>query len=55
MHFGNKFGVDDAETELFTSPDLRSCHLVGNIEERRFMARVYWHICMPEAELLLSR
>lgn len=54
VHFANKFDVDDAETELFMSPNLRSCHLVSTPEEKRFMAGVCQRICTLEAELMLS-
>lgn len=53
-YFANKLGVDDVETELFTSPDLCGCHLQGSEEERRFLAGVFGRVCVPEAELFLS-
>lgn len=49
-----KCGADEAGIDLFMSLDLRGCHLVGNVEERRFMAGTYRRICMPEVEFLLS-
>jgi hypothetical protein len=53
-HFAIACGADELEINLFTSPDLRECHLIGTEEERRFMAGTYHRICMPEAEFLLS-
>lgn len=39
QHYAVKCGADE--------PDLRSCHLTGNEEERRYMAGTYRRICMP--------
>ena len=45
---------DELEIDLFTSPILCDCHLVGTVEEHRFMVGMYCRICMPEAEFLMS-
>ena len=50
VHLSNKLGADDERTELFTSPDPRSCRFESNVEERRFLASVFWWTCLPEAE-----
>lgn len=55
LHLSSKLGADDAQTEFFTSPDLRSCHLLGNADEGRFMGGVFRRVCIPEAEMLLSQ
>ena len=52
-HFAVSYGADEPEIDLFTSLDLRECHLVRT-EEHRFMAGTYHRICKPEAEFLLS-
>lgn len=52
--YGIKCGADEPRIDLYTSPDLCGCHLVGNDEERRFLAGMYRRICMPEAEFVLS-
>jgi hypothetical protein len=54
MHFAVSCGVDELEIDLFTSPDLRDCHLVGTEEECRFLAGMYHRFCMLEAEFLMS-
>lgn len=51
----SKLGANEAQTELYTSLDLRSCHLLGNPKERRFLASVFHRMCLPKVELLLSR
>lgn len=53
-HFVVKCGADDPKVDIFTSPDLHSCHLVGSEEKRQFLAGTYRRICMPEAEFMLS-
>ena len=53
-HVAASCGTDELEIDLFTSPDLRDCHLVGTAEEHHFMAGTYRRICMPEAEFLMS-
>ena len=40
VHLSNKLGADDERTELFTSPDPRSCRFESNVEEWRFLASV---------------
>jgi hypothetical protein len=40
-HFAIQYGIDDPGINIFTSPDLHGCHLVGSEEERRFMAGMY--------------
>jgi hypothetical protein len=52
-HFGVACRADELDIDLFTSLDLRACHLVG-IEECRFLASTYRRICMLKAEFLLS-
>ena len=37
-HFTISYGADEPEIDLFTSPDLRDCHLIRTEEERRFLA-----------------
>ena len=54
QHFAASCGADEPEIDLFTSPNLRDCHLVGTTEERRFMAGTYRRICMPKAEFFMS-
>jgi hypothetical protein len=53
-HFVIACVADEPKIDLFTSLDLRGCHLIGAEEERRFMASTYRQICMPEVEFLLS-
>ena len=53
-HFAFLCGADKPEIDLFTSPDLHDCHLIGTEEERRFLAGTYRRICMPEMEFLMS-
>lgn len=53
-HFAVACGADELDIDLFTSLDLRACHLVGTEEECRFLASTYRRICMPKAEFLLS-
>jgi hypothetical protein len=53
-HCAVAYGADEPEIGLFTSLDLCRCHLIGEEEERQFMASTYYQICMPEAEFLLS-
>lgn len=55
VHFALECGVDEPEIDLYTSPDLRECHLIGNDEERRFLGGVFHRTSVPEAEFLLSR
>jgi hypothetical protein len=52
-HFTVKCGTDDPEIDIFTSPDLHRCHLVGNEEERRLMTGTYRWISMLKAEFML--
>ena len=52
-HFTVSCGVDELEIDLFTSPDLYDCHLIGTEEERWFLAGSYHQICMSEAEFLM--
>ena len=40
-HFAVSCGADEPEIDLFTSPDLHDCHLIGNEEERRFLADLH--------------
>lgn len=54
VHYALECGTDDPEIDLYTSPDLRSCHLVGNNEERRFLGGVFRRTSIPEAEFMLS-
>ena len=53
-HFAISYGANEPEIDLFTSPDLHDCHLIGTEEEHRFLAGTYHRICMPEAEFLMS-
>jgi hypothetical protein len=53
-HFVVSCCTDEPEIDIFTSPDLRNCHLVGTKEECRFLARTYHQISMPEEEFLMS-
>lgn len=46
-HFASACSANESDIELFTSPDLRGCHLVGTDEECWFMAGVYHWICIP--------
>ena len=43
-HFAISCGPDEPEIDLFTSPDLRDCHLIGTEEERQFLAWTYCQI-----------
>ena len=53
-HFVASCNADELEIDLFTSPDLYNWHLVGAVEECRFMVGTYHRICMPEAEFFMS-
>jgi len=53
-HFVVSCGANEPEIDLFTSPNLRDCHLIGTKEERQFLAGTYRRICMPEVEFLMS-
>jgi hypothetical protein len=53
-HFAIKYETDDPEIDIFTSPYLHGCHLVGSAVEHRFMTKTYQRISMPEAEFMLS-
>ena len=53
-HFAISYGANEPEIDLFTSPDLHDCHLIGTEEERPFLAGTYRRICMPEVEFLMS-
>ena len=43
-YFANTYGANEPDIELFISPNLRGCRLVGTDEERWFMASVYHQI-----------
>lgn len=47
--------MDEPKVDLYTSPDLCECHLIGNDEERRFLGRVFRSTSVPKAEFLLSQ
>lgn len=53
-HFAIACGTDEPDIDLFNSPDLCGCHLIGIEEERWFMGGVYHRICMLEDEFLLG-
>ena len=53
-HFAISCASDEPEIDLFTSPDLHDCHLIGTEEEHRFLVGTYRWICMPEVEFLMS-
>lgn len=53
-HFAIACYADEPDIDLFTSPNLHKCHLVGKEEECQFMVGVYRHICMSEVEFLLG-
>lgn len=53
-HFAFLCGADKPEIDLFTSPDLCDCHLIGTEEEHRILVGTYRRICMPEVEFLMS-
>lgn len=55
VHFASECGVDEPEIDLYTSPDLRECHLIRNDEERRFLGGVFRRTSVPKVEFLLSR
>lgn len=55
VHYASECGADEPKIDLYTSPDLRECHLIGNDEERRFLGGVFRRTSIPEAEFLLSR
>ena len=45
-HFAIKCEANEPEIDIFTSLDLRGCHLVGSEEECHFMVRTYrWSLC----------
>lgn len=54
VHLAAECGTDEPEIDLYTSPDLHECRLVGNDEERRFLGGVFWRTSFPEAEFMLS-
>ena len=40
-HFAVSCSADEPKIDLFTCPDLHDCHLIGNEEERRFLADLH--------------
>jgi hypothetical protein len=54
-HMSVLLGVNDAQTELYTGSDLRSCRFESNEEEQRFLGGVFRRTCLPEAEVALAR
>lgn len=55
VHYVVECGTDDLDIDLYTSTDLRECHLVGNEEEWRFLGGVFHRISIPEAEFALAQ
>jgi hypothetical protein len=53
-HYAMKCGTDEPEIDLYTSPDLRGCNLIGIEEERRFLVGTFQRISILEAEFALS-
>ena len=51
-HFAVSCGANEPEIDLFTSPDLRDCHLIGTEEEHWFLEGTYRRICMPRRSFL---
>lgn len=54
VHYAMECGTDDPETDFYTSPDFRGCHLVRNDEGRRFLGGVIRQTSILEAEFMLS-
>lgn len=54
VHYAMECGTDEPEIDLYTSSDLRECHLVGNDEERRFLGGVFRRTSILEAKFLLA-
>jgi hypothetical protein len=40
-HYAMKCGTDEPEIDLYISPDLRECNLVGTEEERWFLVGTF--------------
>lgn len=56
VHYASECGTDEPKIDLYTSPDLHECNLLGTDEERRFLGGVFQRISIPEAEyFFLSR
>ena len=52
-YFSIACGTNEPNIDLFTSPDLRGCHLIGTKEECQFIGGVYRRICMLKPKFLL--
>jgi hypothetical protein len=53
-HYTMKCGTNELEIDLYTSPELRGCNLVGTEEERRFLVGTFRRISISEAKFALS-
>lgn len=55
VHYVAECGTDEPEIDLYTSPNLRGCNLIGTEEEHRFLGGTFRRISIPEAEFFLSK
>lgn len=55
VHYAVECGTDEPVTDLYTSPDLRGCNLIGNEEEHQFLGGTFRRISIPKEEFFLSK